>query len=90
MKIFSALIVGMFSAFISFSSVAADWKPTEDITIIVPYKAGGGTDMRIVDRLREWLEQKDRGIMTFGVWILVAVCLAVFVVNVVRCYHLLK
>ena len=46
--------------------------------------------MRIVDRLREWLEQKDRGIMTVGVWILVAVCLAVFVVNIVTCYHLLR
>ena len=46
--------------------------------------------MRIVERLREWLEQKDRGIMTVGVWILVAVCLAVFVVNIVKCYHLLR
>lgn len=45
MKIFSALIFGVFSALISFSSVAAEWKPTQDITIIVPYKAGGGTDM---------------------------------------------
>ena len=46
--------------------------------------------MRIVDRLREWLEQKDRGIMTVGVWILVAVCLVVFVVNIVKCYYLLR
>ncbi len=45
MKISSALFFGIFSAFISFSSVAGDWKPTHDVTIIVPYKAGGGTDM---------------------------------------------
>ncbi|SFJ84283.1 tripartite tricarboxylate transporter substrate binding protein [Succinivibrio dextrinosolvens] len=45
MKILITLIFGVLSALISFSSVAAEWKPTKEITIIVPYKAGGGTDM---------------------------------------------
>lgn len=45
MKRFSALLICVFSVFVSFGAISADWKPTKGITIIVPYKAGGGTDM---------------------------------------------
>ena len=46
--------------------------------------------MQIVERLRDWIENNDRGIMTVGVWILVAACFAVFIWYAVKCYYLLK
>ena len=35
--------------------------------------------MQLVDRIRDWIENNDRGIMTVGVWVLVAFCFAVFI-----------
>ena len=46
--------------------------------------------MQIVERVREWIESNDRGIMTVGVWVLVAVCLAIFIRYAVKCYYLLR
>ena len=46
--------------------------------------------MQLVDRIRDWIENNDRGIMTVGVWVLVAFCFAVFIFYAVKCYYLLK
>ncbi len=45
MKILSSVFFVLFSFFITFESNAKEWKPNSEITIIVPYKEGGGTDI---------------------------------------------
>ena len=46
--------------------------------------------MPIVERIRKWIEDRNQGVMTVGVWILVAFCLVVFICYAVRCYYLLR
>lgn len=42
--IFAAAIAAPLSLFAPFSATAQDWKPSEPVTIIVPWAAGGSTD----------------------------------------------
>jgi hypothetical protein len=46
--------------------------------------------MQWIERVRTWIEGNDRGIMTVGVWILVAACFAIFICYAVKCYYLLS
>ena len=46
--------------------------------------------MQIVDRIRNWFEDRNQGIMTVGVWILVGFCFIVFIFYAVKCYYLLR
>ena len=46
--------------------------------------------MQLVERIRDWIENNDQGIMTVGVWVLVTFCFAVFICYAVKCYYLLR
>lgn len=46
--------------------------------------------MRMLERLRGWLDGNEHGIMTTGAWVLAAACLGIFVYELVKCYYLLR